>query len=202
MKALIMAGGRGSRMNYRNKSMLNIFGKPMIWYMVNALRDAEIDCIICATGDKDTASYLARDNVYIIKTGGKGYSQDLRYALEIIRDQVLVTPVDLPLLNGKVIKHIIEKSRLYNKACISVMVKKMFLDALNINNKFCKLHNGKEVCYTGISIIDARRLDDMEEDLMVIDDYRLALNVNTEDELRLLSIFKDYLIALQSRRKC
>ncbi len=183
MKALIMAGGKGSRMNYRNKAMIDLFGKPMIWYTINALRDANIDSIICAIRDKETGIYLAREGVHILQTEGKGYAIDLRYALDTIKDVTLVMPVDIPLINGKLINHIMEKSRLYGRECISIVVKKMLLNTFKIDNRFCKLYNGEEVCYTGISIIDASRLsDNMEEDLIIIDDYRLALNINSEYE--------------------
>lgn len=198
-----MAGGKGSRMNYRNKAMLDLFGKPMIWYTINALRDANIDSIVCAIRDKETAIYLTREDVNILQTEGKGYSIDLRYALEAIKDVTLITPVDMPLLNAKLLNYIIGKSKMYKKECVSVMVKKMLLDTFKIDNKFCKIYNEEEVCYTGISVIDASRMsDNMEEDMMIIDDYRLAMNINSEYELKLVStLFKDYLIASQSLRE-
>lgn len=194
-----MAGGKGSRMGYRNKAMLDLFDKPMIWYVINALKNANVD-LICAVRDKETAAYLAREDVNVLQTEGKGYSLDLRYALDIIGDVTLVMPVDLPLVNASLINYIIDKSRLYKKGCLCIMVKKMLLDAFKIDNKFCKLYNGEEVCYTGISVINAKSSKYIEE-YLVIDDYRLALNINSEHELRLISIFKDYLIASQSAHK-
>lgn len=197
-----MAGGKARRMNYRNKAMINLYDKPMIWYVINALKHSKIDSIVCAVNNKDTASYASREGIYVLQTPGKGYSLDLRYALETLKnDKVLVMPVDLPLVNSKLINYIIEKSY-GKKGCICIMVKGMLIDKFGINNNFSKFVNGEELFYTGISIIDTSRLDNLEEEYIVIDDYRLAINVNTEHELRLVEdIFKDYLIASQSLHK-
>ncbi|RMF31541.1 MAG: hypothetical protein D6752_02050 [Candidatus Nitrosothermus koennekii] len=158
--------------------------------------------MVCAANNKDTASYASREGIYVLQTPGKGYSLDLRYALETLKnDKVLVMPVDLPLVNSKLINYIIEKS--YDKkGCICIMVKGMLIDKFGINNNFSKFVNGEELFYTGISIIDTSRMDNLEEEYIAIDDYRLAINVNTEHELRLVEdIFKDYLIASQSLHK-
>lgn len=197
-----MAGGKGRRMNYRNKAMIDLYGKPMIWYIINALKHSKIDSIICAVGNKETATYVSREGIHVLQTPGKGYSSDLIYALEVLKnDKVLVMPVDLPLINSTLINYIIDKSNPI-KGCICIMVKGMLIDKFGVNNTFSKLVDGEELYYTGVSVINTSRLDRLEEEYIVIDDYRLAINVNTEHELKLVKgIFKDYLIASQSLHK-
>ncbi len=190
-----MAGGKSSRMGYRNKPMIDIFGKPMIWYIINALRSSsKFDAIFCASNNEEIIEYVESNGVKSIRSEGKGYGVDLSSALSILKDRVFVTPADLPLLNARLVDHIIERSKACKGECISVMVKKIFIDEFKIDNRFCKRLDD-EICYTGISIIDASKgISKLEEEFVVIDDLRLAINVNSEHELRLVKdIFKDYL---------
>ncbi len=197
-----MADGKGSRLGYKNKAMLNIFNKPMIWYIINALKKSKVESIICATSNKDTITYLAKEGINILNTPGREYSLDLRYSLNILRSKVIVLPVDLPLISSNLLNYIIDKSIDYNKECISIMSKKSLFDLFCIENKFCKVHNNEILCYTGISIINGYNKDELDEEFMIIDDYRLVININSEDELELLNnMFKDYLIFLQSPQR-
>lgn len=56
MKALILAGGRGSRLSEltkdKNKSMMRLFEKPIIEYNLEHAVDAEVSEIIILVGYK------------------------------------------------------------------------------------------------------------------------------------------------------
>ena len=52
--------------------------------------------------------------------------------------------------------------------------------------------NDKDFVYTGISIVDAKKiinLDTVNENFFTFDDKRIALNVNTKDDYDLLGSF-------------
>ena len=52
--------------------------------------------------------------------------------------------------------------------------------------------NDKDFVYTGISIVDAKKItnmDTVDEKFLVLDDKRIAFNLNTKDDYDLLGSF-------------
>jgi adenosylcobinamide-phosphate guanylyltransferase len=83
--ALIMAGGKGTRMkSKKEKPLILIEGKPMIKSVIQALNDTEkIDNIIVATTKytPKTEEYVKDKGIKIIRTPGEGYISDLRFII-------------------------------------------------------------------------------------------------------------------------
>jgi len=53
-------------------------------------------------------------------------------------------------------------------------------------------HEETDCAYTGISIINARKITDLneiEQDYVILDDKRIAFNLNTNEDYRLLNSF-------------
>ena len=67
MKALILAGGRGSRLNEftkdKNKSMIKLFEKPLIEYNLEHALEAEVSEIIIVVGYKkeEVMKYVGKE---------------------------------------------------------------------------------------------------------------------------------------------
>ncbi len=85
--ALVMAGGKGTRMQLaEEKPLIKVCGKPVIEYVIAALRCAKkIDSIIVAVTSctPKTAKFLSQFPVKIIETPGKDYVSDMGYAVKI-----------------------------------------------------------------------------------------------------------------------
>jgi glucose-1-phosphate thymidylyltransferase len=62
MKGIILAGGSGTRLypmtKVINKHLLNVYDKPMIYYPIQTLVDADIDQIMVVTGGNNAGSFL------------------------------------------------------------------------------------------------------------------------------------------------
>jgi len=62
MKGVVLAGGTGSRLNpltrVTNKHLLPIYDKPMVFYPIQALVNAEIREILLVTGGKNAGDFL------------------------------------------------------------------------------------------------------------------------------------------------
>jgi GTP:adenosylcobinamide-phosphate guanylyltransferase len=106
--ALVMAGGRGSRMtNSEEKPLLLVGGKPIIMYVLTALQDAKkVDSIAIAVSKytPKTAKLMTELPVKIVKTPGKEYVSDMGYAVKRLKlKTVLAIGADLPLITGEVL---------------------------------------------------------------------------------------------------
>src|SRR5690348_18440194 len=74
---------------------------------------------------------------------------------------IFVTSGDMPLFDSEIIKKIVG---LVNEENVwtSVLVRKTFLLSLGLEAEFFVNYNNEECAYTGISIIDPRRIQKME----------------------------------------
>ena len=189
MISLIMAGGKGTRMNIKQEKLLLEYKKPVIMHVVDALKNS--DCfsrIIAATSSNspETEKTLRQSGVEIISTSGKDFVTDLNFVLRQLDDSVFITSGDLPLLDDKIIKQISEN---YNPKNVwtSIVTTNKFLNSIGIKSEYTT--KNKEYVYSGISLVNAsdiNNLESIEEDLVVIDDKRIGLNINTKDDYELL----------------
>lgn len=190
MIGIVMAGGKGSRMNTPNEKLLFIYKKPIILHVIDALKDSNMFSQILAITSPNspkTRDLLQKSNIKIIETRGKGYVEDLNHVLSIINDIVFVTSADLPLLDDEIIKNIIAKCDTKN-TWTSILVTKQFLDSLNLSSDFTVMHDGQTCCYTGVSIVNANLISDyqhVEESFIIVDDKRIAFNLNTPRDYEL-----------------
>ncbi|TBR10055.1 MAG: 5-deoxyadenosylcobinamide phosphate nucleotidyltransferase [Candidatus Nitrosotenuis sp.] len=190
MIGLVMAGGRGTRMDIAEEKLLLKYKKPVVIHVVDALKDSNcFSKIMAATSDNspDTEKLLQNSGIKTIKTDGNGYVSDLNMALSNLGEPTLVVSGDLPLLDGQIIKELV--ARYDNSVWQSFLVTKKFLDSVNLTLEFSVTHNNEECYYTGLSIIDPKKISSMDavkETYLIIDDKRLALNLNTKSDYDLL----------------
>ena len=103
-------------------------------------------------------------------------------------DFVLVSSGDLPLLDGDIIKQIIDNVN-HDKTWTSIVTTKSFQNSLNLEPECISKLNDEDYAQTGISIVNASKisnLDTIEEDYLIIDDKRVCFNINTKNEYDLL----------------
>jgi len=189
MIGLVMAGGKGTRMSLPEEKLLLKYKKPVILHVIDALKESEcFSKIIAATSDNSpkTNELLSNLGIQIIKTTGSGYVSDLNFALSKLDEPALVVSGDLPLLDAQIVKQIISS---YKKDATwqSFLVTKSLLDLLNLRSDFSVFFEGKHCYYTGISIINPKKISQkVEESYTILDDKRIALNLNTKHEYDLL----------------
>ena len=133
--AVIVAAGRGKRMGGNiPKQFLNLKGKPIIYYTLNAFeKNANIDSIILVTGS-DYISYCEEEivsrygfkKISKIIAGGSERQYSVYNALKIIEpntDIVLIHDGARPFIMQEDIDRIIEDTRLYGAAIMAVKCK-------------------------------------------------------------------------------
>ena len=192
MIGLVMAGGKGIRMNLDNEKLLLKYKKPVILHVIDSLKNS--NCFskiisITSSNSPKTKKLLEKNNVEIFDTPGIGYVEDLNLALKTINDVVLVSSGDLPLLDEEIIQKIVTH---YNSQNIwtSILVTNKFLTSLGIESDYSINFDNQRCHYTGISLINSEKitsLKNMEENFIIIDDKRIAFNLNTKQDYDLLS---------------
>jgi len=189
--ALVMAGGKGSRMTIRvEKLLLDVGGKPMIEHVVNALKSAEkVDRIIVAVSKHTprTASRSRELSVEVLETHGSDFISDARYAVKSLGlKTVLIVSADLPFITGKLVDEIVENYYRCMKPALSVMVPTAVYDRLGLKPDLTLNIDGRVLVPVGINVVDGTRMDEaeLEQEILVVENEELAVNVNTQEDLK------------------
>ena len=190
--ALVMAGGKGTRMALsEEKPMLKVGGKTVIEHVLAALENAEkVDSIVVAVSDytPKTARFMAKFPVKVIKTPGKEYVSDMGYAVKKLKLQtVLAVAADLPLITGETIDDIVERYEQCGKPALTVVVSMETKEKLGLGREYAFEVKNELVVPAGINVIDGRRIDEeeLDEEICVVDRKEVAVNINTIQELRI-----------------
>ena len=192
MIGLVMAGGKGSRMEFpAPEKLLLEYEKPIIFHVIDSLNDSYcFSKVFAATSSNspDTKFELEQIGIETLDTSGDGYVNDLNFLLQKMGGSVFVVSGDLPLLD----KEIIQKLVKFNTESIwtSFLVSKKFLNSLGLESNLLINSGDIDCVHTGISIINAdkiQNLDPVKENYIILDDKRIAFNLNTKKDYELLS---------------
>ena len=192
MIGLVMAGGRGSRMEFpAPEKLLLEYEKPVIFHVIDSLNDSHcFSKVFAATSSNspDTKFELEQIGIETLDTSGDGYVNDLNFLLQKMGGSVFVVSGDLPLLD----KEIIQKLVKFNTESIwtSFLVSKKFLNSLGLESNLLINYGDIDCVHTGISIINAdkiQNLDQVKENYIILDDKRIAFNLNTNEDFELLN---------------
>jgi len=195
MIGLVMAGGKGTRMDISNEKLLLEYKKPVIFHVIDALKNSHcFSQVIVATSPNspDTKHILEQNRIETLSTPGNGYVNDLNFLLQKMSGFVFVTSGDLPLLDEKIIQVITEKFNSEN-VWTSFLVSKKFLNSLGLESSLLVNSDNIECTYTGISIINVNKLglgnwpSPVKENYIILDDKRIAFNLNTKKDYELLN---------------
>jgi adenosylcobinamide-phosphate guanylyltransferase len=192
MIGLVMAGGKGSRMEFpAPEKLLLEYEKPIIFHVIDSLNDSYcFSKVFAATSSNspDTKFELEQIGIETLDTSGDGYVNDLNFLLQKMGGSVFVVSGDLPLLD----KEIIQKLVKFNTESIwtSFLVSKKFLNSLGLESNLLINYGDIDCVHTGISIINAdkiQNLDQVKENYIILDDKRIAFNLNRKKDYELLS---------------
>ena len=192
MIGLVMAGGKGSRMEFpAPEKLLLEYKKPIVFHVIDALNNSHcFSKVFAATSPNspDTKFELEQTGVETLDTQGNGYVNDLNFLLQKMDGFVCVVSGDLPLLDEEIIQKLVE----FNSESVwtSFLVSKKFLGSLGLESNLLMKYDNVECLYTGISIINADKIKDsnlVNEDFIILDDKRIAFNLNTKEDYELLS---------------
>jgi adenosylcobinamide-phosphate guanylyltransferase len=193
ISALVMAGGKGTRMNStEEKPLIEICDKPVIEYVFEALKNAKkIGDIYVAITEQTpkTAKHVEKFQTKIVTTPGKNYVSDMGYAAQTLKlDKFLAIAADLPLITGEILDQIIERYENCGKPALTVAIPIETKMRMGMSVEYSFKMDDKDVVPTGINIIDgAKRYGNewLDQDIFLLDQPELAVNINTPQELQI-----------------
>ena len=193
LDALIMAGGKGSRMGFDTieKPMQMIGGKHVVERVVEAIRECRyISKVLVSVSSNTpkTEEFLRDLGVEVICTTGDDFMNDMHSAFQCLESEfVLTCPSDLPLLKSFTVKKFVEFFKPEMQSAIAVVDKDVVVGT-GITPSFTIDIDGKDWVLSGLCISDRQKTLDgvyLQETYMKTDWVDLAVNVNTQHELAL-----------------
>ena len=198
MEALVMAGGKGSRMGFCGveKPMIEVGGVYTVERVVNALKSSKhIDKILVSVSPKtpDTERYMNDIGIETIRTSGEDYVEDLHDSFRVLSGKYILTcPSDLPLLRSFTIDAFIDYFLENPDDSMTAIVEEDVVVKSGITPSFDFGYDGKKWVISGINIMDRTKIlsnEVLSYSYFMTDWVDLAINMNTDHELKIARSF-------------
>lgn len=186
--ALIMAGGKGSRMGLPvEKPMLHFLGKPMIDYVAAAIGEAKnVTTFYVNTSDNtpNTEAHCLSMGWKIIHTDAKGYHSDLKQAVKqaSLTGPVLTMPSDVPAITGAFLDKVVNEFEQCGKDFLAVFVPIQKRLDLGLSISSTDEYKGVWYAVSGINVINGTKIQGegkIETSAIITEETEVLLNVNT-----------------------
>ena len=133
-----------------------------------------------------TANWCRAQGLPVVRTEGKGYIEDMVCAVKVLEEggPLVVSVCDIPCLTPAIVSTIIRAYTGSGMDALSTWVPARLIrtgrDALPYHENI----RGEEACPAGVNILRGNHIGaEQEEFFFVLDEPRLALNVNTPEDL-------------------
>ena len=183
MRALIMAGGSGSRLNSGEKPLAMICGQPMIAYVVRAFREAGCEPVVAGSPlTPMTANWCRANGIAYCRTDARGYVDDMVQAVQSLEEDgpLLISVSDIPCIGPDIIRTIIGTYPSAGKDALSTWIPATMVSTCRESMPYREQVGNTEACPAGINIIRGDRAgEEQEEYRLLLEETCIALNVNT-----------------------
>jgi adenosylcobinamide-phosphate guanylyltransferase len=187
MRALIMAGGAGSRLNLGEKPLVICGGRPMISYVIDAFREAGYEPVVAVTSRTPmTKNWCRAHDIDFCMAQGKGYIDDMVEVVTTLEETfpLFISVSDIPCITPIILRTIHERYVDSGKDACSTWVPASLMH-INTGEEVCHEQiDNIMACPVGVNILQGDRIKDPQDELqLLLSDPRLAMNVNTRADL-------------------
>jgi adenosylcobinamide-phosphate guanylyltransferase len=191
--ALIMAGGKGSRMGLPVEKPLACFhGEPLVGRVVNAVKSAKLVSeffVITSQNAPQTEKWCVEQGLPVFRAEGKGYHLDLKQVItqKNLHRPVLTVSSDLPTLTGEFLDSVVEAFVKCGKDALAVYVPFENRKAFGLSTSSLDVWEGKQVVISGVNMINGAKIDEptIPSGAWITDDAAVLYNVNTKEDLEI-----------------
>ncbi len=186
--ALIMAGGKGTRMGLPvEKPMLPFLGKPLIDWVAQAIAQANnisMFYVVTSVNAPETEKHCISMGWKILHTDAKGYHNDLKQAVlnAGLMGQVLTMPSDVPAITGQFLDKVINEFEACGKDFLAVFVPIKSRQDLGLSISSTDEYMGVWYAVSGVNVINGAKIQGdgkIETSAIITKETEVLLNVNT-----------------------
>jgi adenosylcobinamide-phosphate guanylyltransferase len=192
--ALIMAGGKGSRMGLpTEKPLLTFLGKPLIDWVADAIngsKNVSVFYVVTSSNTPLTEKYCLTKGWKVLRTAAEGYHNDLRQAVANanLTGPILTMPSDVPAITGQVLDKIIDAFEVCGKDFLAVFVPIKARQDLGLSISSTDEYKGVWYAVSGVNVINGTKIlgeGKIETSAIITDGTEVLLNINTTKDLEI-----------------
>ena len=187
MFVIIMAGGKGTRLNMGEKPLVSLLNRPLLEWALHACRDAAFSFLIATSVHTPyTANYCRVHGYPQFQTQGNGYVSDL---VEVLAELDITGPVmtivsDLAGIRGSHLLAVEKEYMLAKKEACSVWVPQYLCIKYGFSYLHSETYHGEQIVPAGVNVLEGSAFDrEQNEFRYIIDDPNFACNINTPSDL-------------------
>ena len=192
--ALIMAGGKGTRMGLTvEKPLLMFLGKPLVDWVAQAVADAgkvSEFYVVTSANTPETEKHCLSMGWKVLRTDAKGYHNDLKQAVlkANLAGPVLTMPSDVPAITGQFLDKVIEAFEVCGKDFLAVFVPIKTRQDLGLSISSTDEYKGQWYAVSGVNIINSAKIQGegkIETSAIITEETEVLLNINTTKDLEI-----------------
>ncbi len=192
--ALIMAGGKGTRMGLPSeKPLLCLLGKPLVDWVAEAVSSAQNISefyIVTSPNTPETEKHCQAKGWKILRTDAKGYHNDLKQATQTagLMSPVLTVPADSPAVTNRFLDKIISQFESCGKDFYAVFVPIKTREELGLSVDSTDEYNGEWYAVSGVNIVNGNKIQGegkIETSALITEEIEVLLNINTLRDLEI-----------------
>ena len=192
--ALIMAGGRGSRMGLpTEKPMLLFLGKPLIDWVAEAVLTAKKIsefCVVTSSNTPQTEQHCQSRGWKVLQTDAQGYHNDLKQAVSKLgwMGPVLTMPSDVPAITGPILDKVVSAFEGCGKDFLAIFVPIEKRQSLGLSVSSTDEYRGIWYAVSGVNIINGKQTlgeGKIETAAIITEETEVVLNVNTTKDFEI-----------------
>jgi len=192
--ALIMAGGKGSRMGLpTEKPLLTFLGKPLIDWVADAIngsKNVSVFYVVTSSNTPLTEKHCLTKGWKVLRTDAKGYHTDLRQAVANanLTGPILTMPSDVPAITGQVLDKIVDAFEVCGKDFLAVFVPIKARQDLGLSISSTDEYNGVWYAVSGVNVINGTKIlgeGKIETSAIITEEIEVLLNINTTKDLEI-----------------
>jgi adenosylcobinamide-phosphate guanylyltransferase len=192
--ALIMAGGRGSRMGLpTEKPLLPFLGKPLVDWVVQAVASAgkvSEFYVITSANTPETEKYCSAKGWKVLHTDAKGYHNDLKQAVlrAGLMGPVLTMSSDVPAITGRFLDRVISEFEVCGKDFLAVFVPIKTRQDVGLSISSTDEYKGVWYAVSGVNVINGAKIQGdgkIETSAIITEETEVFLNINTVKDLEI-----------------